>query len=205
MSNWCSVPRCECFLWCAFIQTAKHLHEICSSVWAVFCQYQMVGGPWAWQHSGRHCYLWHSFYWIVYTERGSEELGGSDDRVGVWCPPSFSVSVASPLYLILPGHQLLPEWHLLRLKTLPLKTTPFHAPIHPSGSHWVPLWQDCGWWSQVHTVGMIAVTEVFFCSSAAARSYLVCFTDQPMTGALTGWQSNRRSTDWLTGQITWGS
>ena len=100
------------------------------SVNCFFCQYQMVGGPWAWHHSRHQSYLWHSSYWIVYPGRE-----GGRDCVGVWCPPSFSVSVASPLYLILPGHQLLPERHLLRHKTLPLRTTPLlptHPPIHPS-------------------------------------------------------------------------
>lgn len=45
------------------------------SMWSApqFCQYQMVG-PWAWHHSRHHCYLWHSFYWIVYPQQESKEV-----------------------------------------------------------------------------------------------------------------------------------
>lgn len=61
--------------------------------------------------------------------------GRGGDSVGVWCPPCFFDSVGSPLYLILPGHQLLPEQHLPGHTTLPLRSTPLpffsHPPIHP--------------------------------------------------------------------------
>lgn len=96
--------------------------------------------------------------WETERGRGGEVEGEKNDCVGVWCPPSFSVSVASPLYLILPGHQLLPEQHLLRQKTLPLRTTPLpsYPPNNPAWSLMaIPLarpwsakpsshcWNDC--------------------------------------------------------------
>ena len=122
--------------------STKHLHEICSSVWTgCFVNIRWLEGPGLGIIAGITAIcgtvLLNCLPWA--RERGG---GGSSDCVGVWCPPSFSVSVASPLYLILPGHQLLPEWHLLRHKTVPFRTTPSHPP--QTALYRVPLWPGCG-------------------------------------------------------------
>lgn len=55
----------------------------------------------------------------------------------------FCVIMASPLYLILPGHQLLTEWHHLRHKTLPLRNTHHTQPTTQPALYLVPLWPGC--------------------------------------------------------------
>lgn len=65
-----------------------------------------------------------------------------------------------------------------------------------------PPWPGCSWWSQVHTVGVIAVTVVFFWLSAGTSSYLACCTRSPQIGL---WQADSQTgwlPRWLSGPIT---
>lgn len=99
--------------------------------------------------------------------------------------------MASPLYLILPGHQLLPDRHHLRHKTLPFRTTPPHPPNHPACSLFgAPVarlqsmkpsshcWNDCS------DSGVFLIVR--------RDSYLACLTEPPP-------QSNRL----IAGSIKW--
>lgn len=134
---------------------------------------------------------------------GEKGSGERNDCVGVWCPPSFSVTVASPLYLILPGHQLLLEWHLLKRKTLPLWTTPSY-PRSPPGllSVRCPRGQAVADEAKFTLWEWLQWQWCFFWLSAGTSSYLACCTRSPQIGL---WQADSQTgwlPCWLSGPIT---
>lgn len=162
----------------------------------------MVGGPWAWHHSGHHSYLWHSFFYFIelFTLSNRERTWRQKWLCGCLMPSIFLChrgfsSVSNPARAPAAPRMASPKAQDTSSLNYPLLPT---QPTQPA-LYWVPLWPGCSRWSQVHTVGMIAVTAVFFWLSVGTRSYLACFTEPPPPPALTGWQSNRL----IAGLIEW--
>lgn len=67
--------------------------DLLLSVNCFFCQYQMVGGPWAWHQSGHHCYLWHSYIGLFILRR----------RLRVWGQKRLRGCLTSSIFLCQSG------------------------------------------------------------------------------------------------------
>lgn len=164
----------------------EHLHEICSSVWiGGFVNIRWLEGPGLGIIAGITAISGTVFLLNCLpsaTERGH---GWRNDCVGVWCPPSFCVIVASPLYQILPGHQLLPDRHHLRHKTLPLRTTPPHPPNHPACSLFgAPVARLQSMKASSHCWNDCSDSGVFLI--VRRDSYLACLTEPPPQSNIAG-------------------
>lgn len=174
------------------------------SVNCFFCQYQMVGGPWAWHQSGHHRYLWHSYIGLFILRRrlrvwGQKRLRGCLTSSIFLCQSGFpSVSNTTRTSCSQNGISLSTR-HFLS-KPPPLSCLP---PILLS-VEWPP-WPGGSRWSQVHTIGMIIVTVLFFSLSAGKHSYVAYFTESLPSPV--SWESKSQRFfniwDFITTLLTW--
>lgn len=215
---WCHpLPLCVRSSQCTFTHS-KHLHEICSSVWAGrFVNIRWLESPGLGIIADITA-ISGTVLIELFTLTGDWEGGGrgmgTDWLCGGLMPSIFLCqrgfcSVSNPARAPAAPTPASPKAQDTSSQTHHHPHTPpphSHSSARPA-LYWVPPWPGCGRWNQVHTAGMIAVTAVFFCSSAGTPA-LSCLFGR----AAAKLQCRQTQADWwnewLTGQIAieaWGT